>query len=131
MKVSLSILLITLLGVLLVLPLANAADDKLFAAFAEANCMDCHDADVAEGGLNFEALSADLDDEDVRRHWIRVFDRVRLHEMPPKKKKQPEPAARRKFLDSLENALHEASYKSQREGRVTLRRLNRAEYENT
>jgi hypothetical protein len=93
--------------------------------------MDCHDADVAEGGLNFEALSADLDDEDVRRHWIRVFDRVRLHEMPPKKKKQPEPAARRKFLDSLENALHEASYKSQREGRVTLRRLNRTEYENT
>ena len=99
--------------------------------FVEANCMECHDADMTEGGLNLEALSADLNDEDVRQGWIRVFDRVRLQEMPPKKKKQPEPAERTEFLTNLEAGLHEASLKIQSEGRVTLRRLNRAEYENT
>ena len=101
-------------------------------AFVERNCMDCHDAEVTEGGLDLEALSTDLDDDDARRKWIRVFDRVHLKEMPPKKKKkQPEPAARKKFIANLENILHEASRKSRSEGRVTLRRLNRAEYENT
>ena len=45
-------------------------------AFVEQNCMDCHDADQAESGLNFEALSTDLDDQDSLRHWIQVFDRV-------------------------------------------------------
>ena len=93
--------------------------------------MGCHDAEVAKGGLNFEVLSQDWQDVDVRRRWIRVFDRVRLHEMPPKKKKQPDPAARKKFLTFLEASLHEASHKSQQKGRVTLRRLNRTEYENT
>ncbi|MDG1137188.1 MAG: hypothetical protein P8N28_02910, partial [Phycisphaerales bacterium] len=117
MNASLSILLIALFGVLLVLPLANAADDKLFAGFTATHCMDCHDAEVAEGGLNFEALSAELDNKYARRKWIRIFDRVRFHEMPPEKKKQPEPKDRRKFLDNLENALHDASFKSQREGR--------------
>jgi hypothetical protein len=115
----------------LVPPLANAADDKLFASFTEAHCMDCHDVEVAKDGLNFEALSADLDDQDARRRWIQVFDRVRLQEMPPKKKKQPRPEARRKFLANLEAGLHEASLRQQHEGRVTLRRLNRTEYENT
>jgi hypothetical protein len=122
---------IYLLVLLTVLAFSVWAKKGLPMAFVEQNCMDCHGAEVAKSGLNFEALSPDLDDDDARRHWIRVFDHVRLHEMPPKKKKQPEPAARRKFLDSLENALHEASYKSQREGRVPLRRLNRTEYENT
>ncbi|MBC8349827.1 MAG: DUF1587 domain-containing protein [Verrucomicrobia bacterium] len=69
--------------------------------------------------------------EDARRRRIRVFDRVRLQEMPPKKKKQPEPAAPGNFLTFLEAALHEASQKNQREGRVPIRRLNRTEYENT
>ena len=43
--------------------------------------MVCHDADVAEGGLDLEALSRDLDDQDDLWRWIRVLDRVRLHKM--------------------------------------------------
>ena len=115
----------------LTLSLQSQATQNAPMAFIEANCMGCHDADESKGDLNFEALPTDLDDQEALRRWILVFDRVRLREMPPKKKKQPQPEARRKFLASLEASLHEASLISQREGRVTLRRLNRTEYENT
>ena len=77
-------------------------------AFVERNCMDCHDAEVAEGGLDLEALSTDLDDDDARRKWIRVFDRVHLKEMPPKKKPQPPLLDRLRFSDWIVGELKEA-----------------------
>jgi hypothetical protein len=33
-----------------------SAKESVPMAFVEMHCFDCHDADVAKGGLNFEAL---------------------------------------------------------------------------
>ncbi len=99
--------------------------------FVQTYCLECHDSDSSKGGLDFEVLSEDFNEGDVRMRWIQVLDRVRLNEMPPKDKNQPEGTARRQFLTYLEAGLHDASFKKQRDGRVILRRLNRTEYENT
>src|SRR5690606_18205952 len=42
-----------------------------------STCVDCHNPDIAEGGLNFEALSFDLSEAATRDRWIRVHDRVK------------------------------------------------------
>ncbi|MEM7145633.1 MAG: DUF1592 domain-containing protein, partial [Verrucomicrobiota bacterium] len=96
--------------------------------FFNNHCYDCHDDVVAKGDLDLFNLSTDLSDAETLRRWVRVFDRVKKGEMPPKDKARPEAAAKGEFLAFLESPLV-AGHQSQRE--VVLRRLNRAEYENT
>ena len=98
--------------------------------FIESNCLDCHDAESKKGGLDLESLPFDLDDEAVFARWVRIHDRVRDGEMPPKEKLD-EPAVTG-FVGAIAApmvAAHRARVAT--EGRATLRRLNRYEYENT
>jgi hypothetical protein len=98
-------------------------------SFVEAHCTDCHDADTKKGGLDLTALKLDAAGFE---EWVKVHDRVRAGEMPPKKK--PQPAARE--LDAAMASLSKQlvamdSAREQRDGRSRLRRLNRVEFENT
>lgn len=101
-------------------------------AFINDHCSECHDSDTKKGDLDLTALSTQLDDPALEARWILAFDRVHRGEMPPKKAKRPAPADREKFLQSLGGFLsdHDAAREAVA-GRVVLRRLNRAEYENT
>ncbi len=98
-------------------------------AFLNKNCVSCHDADVQKGGLRLDQLSLRGIGPDQRGVLIRVFDRVRAGEMPPKKAAQPTPAARQAFLGELKTAL--AASEANASGRTTIRRMNRVEYEQT
>ena len=64
--------------------------------FLEAHCTACHDDETNKGGLDLVAMSRDLDDAEMLRRWVRVFDRVEAGEMPPKKRARPEPEALRR-----------------------------------
>jgi hypothetical protein len=111
------------------LPLA-AAQAPIPAAlrpFIEKNCAECHDADLAKGGLDLTTLPYGGDPRSHER-WVRVFDQVTSGEMPPAKKPRPEAAASKAFLATLEKDLA-AQHQGMR-GTV-LRRLNRIEYRNT
>ena len=97
-----------------------------------SHCTDCHDQATKKGGLDLTALKFDLNDPKSFAMWVKVHDRVMEHEMPPKKKEQPEEAAREQFLKAIAgplSATDEAKVKT--EGRATWRRMNRYEYENT
>jgi hypothetical protein len=100
--------------------------------FVENRCIDCHDAETKKGELNLEALlSAPLDEKTFSK-WVRVWDRVRDGEMPPKKKAQPTEEERAKFLAGLNTTLvGDELNRRAANGRSTFRRLNRTEYENT
>jgi hypothetical protein len=94
-------------------------------AYFEKHCYQCHDASTKKGGLDLSAVKAD----DFAR-WLKVHDRIEAGEMPPKKKP---PAAE---TAAVKKWLHELLVKAERaklagEGRTGLRRLTRAEYENT
>jgi len=96
------------------------------------HCWDCHGDSEAKGGVNFDRhtnLVAVLGD---RGTWERVMQTVRSGEMPPKKRKvQPTPEQRTHLTGWIERTLFPIDPDHPDPGRVTLRRLNRVEYNNT
>ncbi|MEO0414952.1 MAG: DUF1592 domain-containing protein, partial [Verrucomicrobiota bacterium] len=87
---------------------------------------------VSKGDLNLLDLKFDLADRSNFRLWERVFDRVKQGEMPPKKKKQPDPEDKVAFIEELRKPLYKQdSALKKAEGRVEFRRLTRREYEHT
>ena len=100
--------------------------------FIERHCAECHDADTRKGNLDLTTLKPDFADAETFTRWVKVYDRIESGEMPPKKKARPpgrEIAAVTQWLhDSLLNAEQK---KLAGDGRTGLRRLTRAEYENT
>lgn len=99
--------------------------------FVRKHCLDCHDNTARQAGLSLESLAPQYADAGLHRIWVRVHDRIRDGEMPPRDQPQPTAAERAEFLHALEEQLHQASLHQQRHGRVTIRRLSRVEYENT
>jgi hypothetical protein len=121
-----------LLGSFKIIPSRGAVIFAEAKAFIENNCADCHDAATKEAGLDLTALQFDAEDKPNFATWVKVHDRVKAGEMPPKKKKtRPDRAATESFISSLATALA-TSEKAiiARDGRAMRRRLNRYEYEN-
>jgi mono/diheme cytochrome c family protein len=113
-------------------PMLRAAAPAALAPYMEDHCVECHDADTHKGGLNLDALAFQPDDPKSFAEWVKVHDRTRDHEMPPKKEKQPAAAETDAFLKAVAGPLMAADRKrAASEGRSTWRRMNRYEYENT
>jgi hypothetical protein len=113
---------------------ALAADGAAAAdrpGYLEKYCMDCHDRDTRKGGLDLSALSLPQDDPGIFETWVKVHDRVEAGEMPPKKKSRPPEAETHALLRDLRDKLHaQDSQRLAREGRASVRRLTRTEYQN-
>ncbi|MDA7916140.1 DUF1592 domain-containing protein [Verrucomicrobia bacterium] len=99
-----------------------------FQPFFSHHCYDCHDGEVQRGGLNLEEVVLDLSDAAAMATWVRIHDRVKDGEMPPKKKERLKAVARSTFLSQLSRELTVAH---QAEKGTVYRRLNRTEYQNT
>ncbi len=100
--------------------------------FIDRRCADCHDDVEKKGGLDLTALPFEPDQDKNFNLWVKVHDRVMADEMPPKKKPRPEAKEAAQFTRTLASALTTAEQGQRaQEGRATLRRLNRYEYENT
>lgn len=113
-------------------PALGAAPPAAVAAFLDQHCMECHDADVKKAGLDLGALRWEPGEPKAFETWVKVLDRVRHGEMPPKKQPRPEAAAMATFLKELDAPLHAADAQARAQtGRTVLRRLNRNEYEHT
>ena len=71
---------------------AGAAELREVAELMEARCLDCHDGETREGGVDLEQLLAakDVSAKANRKVWLQVDRVVATGEMPPKKaKNQP------------------------------------------
>jgi hypothetical protein len=100
--------------------------------FLETHCFACHDSQTKKGNLDLTLLKPDFEDGAAFATWVKVHDRVRDGEMPPKAAPQPVETERKVFLKSLATPMIAAdSARIRREGRSVLRRMNRYEYENT
>ena len=98
----------------------------------ENRCLDCHDSDTKKGNLDLTALKPDFTDAETFALWLKVHDRVASGEMPPKKKARPEASEVKTVMGWLAESLSAAERtRLDAEGRTGLRRLTRAEYENT
>ncbi len=112
---------------------AKPAVNPVLSAFLSSHCVGCHDSTTKKGGLDLEALSADLKDPSAFDRWVRVHDRIRAGEMPPKARtRRPAPAETEKVLTILNTDLSRVEQARRAgDGRAVFRRLNRTEYENT
>ena len=100
--------------------------------YFEQYCHRCHNAKVKKGGFDLAALEADASNADNFARWVKVHDRLDSGEMPPKKEVRPlaeESAAAKKWLSEM--LVKAELVKQGKEVRTGLRRLTRAEYENT
>src|SRR4029450_10292721 len=100
--------------------------------FALDNCMPCHGNERHKRGLTFEAITSASTLIDDRDRWDEVVKKLRLREMPPDDEPQPPEHARQGVAGWSERELARIDRVTPPDpGRVTARRLNRAEYNNT
>ncbi|MBK1880023.1 DUF1592 domain-containing protein [Pelagicoccus mobilis] len=102
-------------------------------AMFEEYCYDCHDTFAEEGGVDLEKLSFNIsEDLENAALWQKVLDVLNSKEMPPEEELQIAPDVKTAFLDDLSNQLVSArDILGDSGGVITLRRLNRREYQNT
>lgn len=94
-------------------------------------CFDCHADGSAEGDLAFDTATSDDELVGNRQLWWAVLKNVRAGIMPPSDAEQPSVEAKQKLTDWIKVAVFGVDPEHLDPGRVTVRRLNRAEYRNT
>ena len=113
----------------------QAAGDEFTATiqpFLTKNCLTCHSAAVAIGGLNLEDYQDFGSIEKSRDHWDLILSKIETHQMPPPGSPRPNTEDVKAVTEWLQ-----AEFERQDQlippdpGKITARRLNRAEYNNT
>lgn len=100
--------------------------------FFEKYCLDCHDEATEKGKVDLENLSFDLGTIESAELWQKVLNSINSGEMPPEDKTQPTPGDKTDFLEALSQRMVDArNLHADTGGLITMRRLNRREYENT
>ena len=96
----------------------------------EAYCFSCHNSEKKKGDLNLEAIATEEAAQQKVKLWRGLIDQVHSHDMPPDNaKKQPTAEERDKLIVSIKGLKR---YDGPADpGRVTIRRLNRTEYDYT
>ena len=98
------------------------------AAF-ERYCIDCHDAESHEGGIDFDQLLAERPLVRNREVWEHAMFLLRERSMPPEDKRQPSDAERQAMLDWLQAEVTDFDYESvDNPGYEPARRMTFAEY---
>jgi hypothetical protein len=110
-------------------PMSFEADAKPFLA---KYCTGCHGFEKQKADLNLEAFSENVALYKDREIWETVRDLLVEREMPPEDKTQPSEEERIQIVQFINEELAKFDCDEiGRPGRVTIRRLNRAEYDNT
>ena len=120
---------------------ADALHSEAAPFFAE-HCIVCHGNRLSTVNLNLERLAAAIDPEALGARpntaepqidtWTRVLGRLNAGQMPPPGRPRPADDAIARLTASIEAYLADAGYRRTADpGRVTARRLNRVEYDNT
>lgn len=113
-------------------PPLQAASPEALAGFMKKHCVECHDKEAPEGGLDLSAFKPDFAAGDGLARGVKIFDRIQTGEMPPKASPRPDAAETAALLAGLKADLVEAERKRLGgAGRTAVRRLTKAEYENT
>ena len=101
-------------------------------AFLGTDCLECHSAAKPEGGMRLDDMPLAIDTIEAAERWQRVLNQLNSGDMPPDDARQPEAAAKIELLDALSTALATARTRlADGGGALTMRRLNRREYQNT
>jgi mono/diheme cytochrome c family protein len=104
---------------------------KTVQPFLAENCYECHGAKDPENDFRLDVFTNSAALANGRKSLADAYDKILHGEMPPKKKPRPAAAQLAVVVGWLESHLDMGCNGPIDPGRVTLRRLNRAEYNNT
>jgi len=105
---------------------------KQVTAFVKEHCYACHGPEKKRAGLQLHVFTDEADILKDRKRWQHVVQMVFSGEMPPEEKPRPKLQDVDAFLKSVNDIFDRHDRAAGRDpGRVTMRRLNRTEYNNT
>src|SRR5216117_1344821 len=93
-------------------------------------CFGCH-GEKKKGDLDLRVYTDEASVLRDRKTFAKVVKNLQAHEMPPEKKPQPTPDERDLITAWIQSEIFKCDCDHPDPGRVTLRRLNRVEYNNT
>ncbi len=99
--------------------------------FLAKYCIECHGPQKQRGGLTLHEYGDKASIARAKRTWITVAEMIQSGEMPSGKGAKPTLQEREEIVAWIEKAAYNLDPTRRDPGRVTLRRLNRAEYNNT
>lgn len=110
----------------------SAAEAKPTSALFEQHCQKCHSGEKPKGKFDITKLTPDFADKKMRERWQVVLEQLSSGDMPPEGKPRPSSSEVKSVTQWIDEHIIAAERAHQKEeGRVVMRRLNRAEYANT
>jgi hypothetical protein len=97
----------------------------------ETYCFKCHGNGKKKGGVTLDAFASVEAAIQDQKTWGHVLETLRIGDMPPDDEKQPTLEERERIMTWIDRVVFTVDPTNPDPGRVTLRRLNRAEYNNT
>ncbi len=111
---------------------AEAAFQSEIRPFVAKHCFECHGDGKAKGDFSLDPFKDAKSMQKAPDAWDRALEMIRKREMPPEDEPQPSQPEVDKAIASIESvrAIMDA-HTPPNVGRVTVRRLNKTEYNNT
>jgi cytochrome c553 len=101
-------------------------------ALLKSHCFKCHNADKQKGRIRLDDLPFTVTDAQTAERWQKILNALNSGEMPPQDEKPLADAEKTDLLDDLANTMVAARrLLADQKGAITMRRLNRREYQNT
>ena len=94
-------------------------------------CSECHHGEKAKGGLAFDTFKDESTAVSRRQDWEKIARQLDSEMMPPVGKPEPSDDERALLIGWIESRVLKIDCSKVDPGRVTIRRLNKAEYNNT
>src|SRR5262245_24970164 len=117
-------------GSAVVRPQVAPTYDSAVVPILRQTCAQCHNENLASGGVNLKPLERRESFSSQREQWEAVLRKLKTGEMPPPAMQKP--AGLTAMVRAIESELDRLDSNTKPDpGRVTARRLNRTEYRNT
>ncbi len=118
------------------LAVAQESSASTFSAevrpFLETHCVSCHSGDNPEGGVDLDAYRESANVQRDYELWEKIIRLINGHQMPPSDEPQPTSDELVQATAAIEFQLAQFDCGAiKHPGRVTIQRLNKAEYDNT
>ena len=110
---------------------ADTSLQKDLAPIFQKYCYECHGNGKNSGDLALDLYKTTADVLANREQWKTLQDYIAKYQMPPENRPQPSQAERDLITAWIDRELFRVDPAHPDPGRVTIHRLNRAEYDNT
>lgn len=110
----------------------QASSHESAIAFVKKHCIACHGDKEPQAELSLTKFGDEAAILKARKTWQKILRMVEQGEMPPKERPKPTADEITSFTQSVNDLFDKADKNAKPDpGRVTMRRLNRVEYNNT